>query len=187
LTFCLYRHRPQIVRKNATKSRLSLKIANPDTQHCAKLSVAFAVYHGKRRRVGQVRRENSVINQQHAESHHNFRSLLPVLHGRIDVDNTLERSFMIRTVVLPVALFVVSALLAVMSLQAAGLSLVIGLGMCAYAFVQARRLPVQLPGQQLGAKVMASAVMRAGVALAAGPTIAVVLVLAAMSGVFGHR
>jgi len=93
---------------------------------------------------------------------------------------------MIRTVVLPVALFVVSALLAVMSLQAAGLSFVIGLGMCAYAFVQARSLPLQVPGQQLGAKVMASAVMRAGVALVAAPTIAVVLVLTAMSGVFGH-
>jgi hypothetical protein len=55
----------------------------------AKLSVTFAVNHGKRRRVGRVTRENSVINQQHADSHHNFRSLLPVLHGRIDVDNTL--------------------------------------------------------------------------------------------------
>lgn len=99
----------------------------------------------------------------------------------------LERSPMIRTAVLPVVLFVVSALLAVMSLQAAGLSLAIGLGMCAYAFVQARRMPVQVPGQQLGAKVMASAVMRAGMALAAAPTIAVALVLAAMSGVFGHR
>lgn len=94
---------------------------------------------------------------------------------------------MIRTVVLPVVLFVVSALLAVMSLQAGGLSLAIGLGMCAYAFVQARRLPVHVPGQQLGAKVMASAFMRAGVALAAAPTIAVMLVVTAMSGVFGHR
>jgi uncharacterized membrane protein YidH (DUF202 family) len=94
---------------------------------------------------------------------------------------------MIRTVVLPIALFVASSFLAVMSLHAAGVSFVGGLGLCAYAVVRARRAATQMPGPQSHPRFMASTEMRAGVALAVAPVITVILVLTAMSGLFGHR
>ena len=42
---------------------------------------------------------------------------------------------MFRTVLLPVFLFVASVLLAVMSLYAAWLSLIVGMGLCAYTLL----------------------------------------------------
>ena len=92
---------------------------------------------------------------------------------------------MFRMVLLPVFLFVTSALLAVMSLHAAWLSLIVGVALCAYTLVQSRRAAVQTPGPQV--LKTGSATLRAGIALVAAPVLTVLFALAAMSGLFGRH
>jgi hypothetical protein len=92
---------------------------------------------------------------------------------------------MVRTVLMPAVLFVVGALLTVMSLYAAWALLAVGLGLCVYSFVQTRRLAERTTGLQSRGPLMASLSMRAGVALVAAPVITVLLVMAAMSGFLG--
>ena len=82
---------------------------------------------------------------------------------------------MARAVVLPIVLFIAGALMSVMSLYGIWISLIVGLGLCAYSFIRAR-----------GA-VMTSSSMRAGAALVIAPLLTVLLVLAGMSGVFDRH
>lgn len=94
---------------------------------------------------------------------------------------------MARTVLLPASLFIVSAVLSVLSLYAAWASLIVGLGLCAYAFARKRRALTSMPGISIQGGLVASPSMRAGLALATAPLLTVVLVLAAMSGLFGRH
>ncbi|AXK39592.1 hypothetical protein DWG20_09130 [Crenobacter cavernae] len=93
---------------------------------------------------------------------------------------------MSRGVLLPVTLFVVSAFFSVMSLHAAWASIIVGLALCAYSFVWTRRARAA-PGSAPQTTFAASRSMRAGVALVVAPVLTVLLVLAAMSGLFGRH
>lgn len=88
-------------------------------------------------------------------------------------------------VFVPAVLFVISAFLSVMSLHAAWVSAIVGLGLCAYSLARRRRAAAA--AESSGPHpVAASRSMCAGVALLVAPVFTVLLVLAAMGGLFGR-
>jgi hypothetical protein len=88
-------------------------------------------------------------------------------------------------VLLPAALFLVSALLSVMSLHAAAASAILGLCLCAYSFARSRRsAAAYVSSAQTGPS--ASRTMLAGLALLVAPVATVLVVVAAMAGWFGR-
>ena len=89
------------------------------------------------------------------------------------------------SVLLPGVLLLVSALLSVMSLHAAGASAIVGLSLCAYSFARSRRSAAAYKASAQTVPT-ASRTMLAGLALLAAPIVTVLVAVAAMSGWFGR-
>lgn len=89
-------------------------------------------------------------------------------------------------VFLPAALFLISAFMSVLSLHAAWASGIVGLGLCAYSFARNRR-SVTASVSIAQSPFTASLSVRTGIALLAAPVVTLLLVAAAMSGLFGRN